>query len=260
MVHPGNLGDLCSAINMTFTKIKTDLKQYIKPKKVPIYMNFFKTAKGQYGEGDRFFGIAMPHIRKVARQYKDVDFDTIKKLLESPYHEHRMTGLLILVYKFETIATPVKTGHAPSQRTSQRDIYNFYIKNIQHVNNWDLVDVTTPNIMGQYLYDHPDKKDILYSYARSNNLWKKRVAILATFRFIKHDDFADTLKIATILLHDDHDLIHKAVGWMLREVGKRDEAQLCTFLDKHYKTMPRTMLRYAIERLTQEQRTYYMKK
>ncbi len=235
---------------MSATKIKQALKQHAQPEKVPIYMNFFKTGKGQYGEGDKFLGITMPHIRSIAKQYKDVDFDVIQKFLDSQYHEHRMCGLVILVYKFEST----------KDETLKTKIYNFYVKNLRAVNNWDLVDVTTPNIVGQYLYDHPEKKDILYKYANSNNLWEKRISILATFRFIKYNDFADTLKIATILLHDDHDLIHKAVGWMLREMGKRNEVKLCRFLDKHHQTMPRTMLRYALERLTPEQKKYYMKK
>lgn len=235
---------------MSIAKIKKELNAQAIPEKVPIYMNFFKTGKGQYGEGDKFLCIPMPQIRKVAKQYKDADFNIIQKLLDSPYHEHRMCGLVILVYKFEsTDDTKLK-----------KQIYTFYIKNLRAINNWDLVDVTTPNIVGQYLYENKDKKDILYTYARSNHLWKRRISILATFRFIKYNDFTDTLKIANILLHDDHDLIHKAVGWMLREMGKRDEPRLCRFLDKHYKTMPRTMLRYALERLTPEQKKYYMKK
>ncbi len=250
---------------MSLIKIKKELKKYIQPEKVPIYMNFFKTGKGQYAEGDKFLGITVPHIREIAKKYIDVEFDVVIKLLENPYHEYRMVGLLILVYKFEDIPkasvdTKIKTGHVPSQHISQRQIYDFYIKNIKYVNNWDLVDVTTPNIVGQYLYDHPEKKYILYKFAKSNNLWKKRIAILSTFRFIKYNQFEDTLKIAEILLYDSHDLIHKAVGWMLREVGKRNHALLETFLKKYHKTMPRTMLRYALERLTPEQKKYYMKK
>jgi len=248
---------------MSFKKIQQELTSYIDKEKAEIYARFFKTGKGEYGEGDIFLGITVPHIRKIAKKYKHADFDTIKQLLESPYHEHRMTGLFILVYKFESLSK-VKTRHASShqitQNISQKKIYNFYIKNIRYVNNWDLVDTTTPHIMGAYLYAHPEKKDILYTFAKSKNLWKKRISIISTFTFIRNNDFADTLAISEILLHDHHDLIHKAVGWMLREIGKKNQKILEQFLKKYYKTMPRTTLRYAIEKFDEKKRAFYMKK
>lgn len=225
-----------------------DLTTYADAERAVHAQRFFKTGKGQYGEGDVFIGVTVPNTRKVAKQYKDLPLDEVQSLLDSDVHEKRLLGLLILTYKY-----PKATLQ------EQRLIYEFYLQNVYggNVNNWDLVDASTPNIIGEYLADKP--KDILYSLARSDNLWQKRVSILATFAFIKRGEPGDTLAIAELLLHDTHDLIHKAVGWMLREAGKRvDEKILTDFLDNHAHEMPRTMLRYAIERLSPVQKQHYM--
>lgn len=229
-----------------YKKIISELIKHQRPEKSAFMERFFKTGKGQYGEGDQFLGISMPDQRKVAKKYyKITDYNDIEKLLQSPIHEYRMAGLLLLVYKYE------KTSE------DKEKIYNFYIKHRKAINNWDLVDVTTPNIVGAYLLDK--EKDILYKFAHSKDLWERRISILATFRFIKDNQFKDTIKISKILLKDKHDLIHKAVGWMLRELGKKDLTTLKLFLKKHYKEMPRTMLRYSIERFPEEERKRYLK-
>jgi 3-methyladenine DNA glycosylase AlkD len=216
--------------------------------KAEILQWFFKTNKGQYGEGDKFLGIVVPKIRKIAKEFEDTSFDEIEKLLKSEWHEFRLTALIILVYKFK------KT----KDKKNKKDIYDFYLKNTKYINNWDLVDLTARDIVGGYLLDK-DRK-VLYKLAKSKNLWEKRIAIISTFEFIRNMDFIETIKISEILLADKHDLIHKAVGWMLREVGKRDEALLREFLDKHKTEMPRTCLRYSIEKLSEIDRKYYLKK
>jgi 3-methyladenine DNA glycosylase AlkD len=234
---------------MSYNSIIKSLKTYTSSDKAKILAGFFKTGKGQYGEGDIFIGVTVPNQRIVAKKYfVDTSFDDIQKLLESKIHEHRLTGLFILVYKFEK-----------ANVSEQRRIYTFYLKNKQCINNWDLVDTTTPQIIGAYLLNKPTERKILYKLAMSKNLWERRIAILATYTFIKYNEFADTLAIAEILLHDSHDLIHKAVGWMLREVGKKNQKVEEAFLKKHYKTMPRTMLRYAIERFDEKKKAFYMK-
>lgn len=208
-------------------------------------MSFFKTGKGEYGEGDRFLGLAVGDMRKIAKKHRDFPFDDIEKLLTSKWHEERFTGLIILVNRF---------GKADVK--GKGEVYRFYLKNIKAVNNWDLVDTTTPQIIGEYLAERP--RDILFRFAKSRNLWKRRIAILATFAFIRRGDFDDTLRIADILLDDKHDLIHKAVGWMLREVGNRSAVAEERFLKPRYKKMPRTMLRYAIEKFPEEKRKAYL--
>jgi len=214
--------------------------------KAQILQRFFKTGKGEYGEGDVFLGIIVPKQREIAKKYSNLDLDSIKKLLESKIHEHRLTGLIILTCQF-------KKG----DEKKQKEIFDFYLKNAKKINNWDLVDLSAPNILGKYLLDK--KRDLLYSLAKSENLWEKRIAIISTFEFIKNNDFSDTILISEILLNDKHDLIHKAVGWMLREIGKRDIEKEEIFLKKHYKIMPRTMLRYAIERFSDEKRQFFLK-
>jgi len=207
---------------------------------------FFKTGPGQYGEGDRFLGIRVPVLRKIARRYPNLDLPSTEKLLHSPFHEIRLTALLILVERY-------KRGDG----RVQEEIYELYLKNSEFINNWDLVDVSAPHIVGHYL-EHRDR-DILYTLARSDDLWERRIAILATFHFIRSDSFTETLKLAEILHNDEHDLLHKAVGWMLREVGKRDLDREVAFLDEHYQKLPRTMLRYAIERFPESLRQAYLK-
>lgn len=207
---------------------------------------FFKTAPGQYGYGDIFIGVTMPEQRNLARQYVELSFDEVEKLVASQIHEHRMTGLLILVYKFER-----------ETLVERKNIYNFYMSHLDSVNNWDLVDVTCDKIVGSYLFDK--NRSVLYDLLTSSVLWERRIAVVSTLYFIKHNDFDDTLRICSLLLDDSEDLMHKACGWMLREVGKRNEALLCSFLDKHVHRMPRTMLRYAIERFAEKKRQYYLR-
>lgn len=200
---------------------------------------FFKTAPGQYGAGDVFIGVTVPEQRKIARQFADLPLSDIKELLESKIHEHRFTALEILDMQFARA----------SHDSSRHDIVKFYLKNLHRVNNWDLVDTSAPYILGAWLVDKNAKhRKVLYKLVRSKNIWERRVAIVSTWMLIRNGQYTDTLAIAEILLRDSHDLIHKATGWMLREVGKRDEATLIKFLDKHASEMPRTALRYAIEK------------
>lgn len=228
--------------------IQKDLKKLARRDKANTLQRFFKTGPGQYGEGDEFIGVMVPDIRKVSQKYKDLVLKEVLELLHSSVHEERLCALLILVDQY-------KKGDAKKQK----QIFDLYLKNYKYINNWDLIDLTAPRIVGAYLTDKP--KDILYKLAQSKNLWQRRVAILATFQFIYEGKSSETIKIAKILLHDEHDLIQKAVGWMLREMGKRvDEKILLQFLDQHATVMPRTMLRYAIERLPEPKRQHYLKK
>ncbi len=231
---------------MNVIGLKGDLRKYASQQKARDLQRFFKTGRGEYGEGDKFIGVVVPDIRKIVKKYNNLPLAQIAKLLHSSIHEERLCALLILVSQYQK---------ADSQK--QKQIFNLYLKNYKYINNWDLVDLTAPRIVGAYLLDKP--RDVLYKLARSHNLWKKRIAILATFQFIYHGESADTLKISRLLLHDNHDLIHKAVGWMLREVGKRcDEKILLDFLNRNHKVMPRTCLRYAIERLPEAKRKKYL--
>lgn len=234
---------------MTANQVISELQKLANESKRQLYARFFKTGKGEYGEGDKFLGLTMPQQRTVAKKYKDLTLKEIKKLLKSKYHEHRMVGLVILTYKYPK-ASPEK----------QKEIYEFYLDNRSAANNWDLIDVTTPRIIGVYLLDKPKQRKILYKFAKSNNLWERRIAMLATSAFIWDKQFEDAINIAEILVKDNHDLIHKAVGWMLREIGKKDQKTEEKFLMKHYKTMPRTMLRYAIEKFDDKKRKFYMGK
>ena len=208
---------------------------------------FFKTGKGQYGEGDVFLGIPVPEQRKVAKKYIGLSFDELLEFLKSEIHEFRLTALLILVLKY---------GKADD--SEKEIIYNFYLKNTNFVNNWDLVDLTAPKIIGDHLVNRD--RSILFQLVKSASLWEKRIAVLASFSFIKNNDFDDAFSISKSLLYDQHDLIHKAVGWMLREIGKRDQEALEEFLMKYNKQMPRTMLRYAIEKFEEKKRKYYLSK
>lgn len=255
---------------MSVEALKKELKGKADPKKAQFLGRFFKTGKGEYGEGDMFLGgISAPEQRKIARKYQDLDLSEIQKLLESKYHEERCIALMILVWKFEKarlsggkqIATAAKGGLAMTKtgaiKENSGDIYVFYIRNIKYINNWDLVDSSADKILGKYLEDKD--KSILYKLAKSKNLWERRIAIMATFHYIKLEKPEETLKIAKILLSDKEDLIHKAAGWMLREIGKRcREETEEKFLRKYYRTMPRTMLRYAIERFSEEKRKRYL--
>jgi len=206
---------------------------------------FFKTGEGQYGEGDRFLGIRVPVLRKQVAKFRETSLGEALKLLHSTYHEERLFALLLLVDKYQI-----------GNEAEKEDVYNCYMANIRHVNNWDLVDSSAPYIVGPYLENR--EKENLISLARSENLWERRIAIISTFHFIKNGQFDTALEIADMLIGDRDDLIHKAVGWMLREVGKRDEAALKAFLKVRYKIMPRTMLRYAIERFPEAERKRYL--
>ena len=209
---------------------------------------FFKTGPGEYGYGDVFLGIRMPVIRKFAKDHgQDLSRPQIQVLIQSKYHEERMLGLIILVNQYKKVQTDKEKNSA----------YNFYIKNFKFINNWDLVDVTCPHIIGPHLIDKD--RDVLYKWARSKDLWVKRISIVTNWWFIRKNDLKDVFKISQILLQDDHDLIHKAVGWMLREAGKKDLKKLETFLQKNHQKMPRTMLRYAIERFPESKRQRYLK-
>lgn len=197
---------------------------------------FFKTGTGEYGEGDRFCGITVPALRKIASRYRDLKLSDIKKPLGSHIHEHRLVALLILVDQY-------KRADAPARER----IFDFYLANTRRINNWDLVDASARDIVGEHLVARP--RAILYKLAKSPDLWERRIAIIATHAFIRRGDLTDTFSISELLLADKHDLIHKAVGWMLREAGKQSEPQLVRFLKAHYSAMPRTSLRYAIERM-----------
>jgi 3-methyladenine DNA glycosylase AlkD len=218
------------------------------PRQAEILQRFFKTGKGEYGEGDVFLGIKVPVVRKTAAKYNDLSLKEIIELLHSKIHEHRLASLVILIEKYRKAGEKWKG-----------EIFNLYLKNLRHINNWDLTDLSAPSVIGHYLLDK-DRK-ILYQLAESKNLWERRISIIATFEFIKHGQIRDTLKIAERLVHDEHDIIHKAVGWMLREAGKRvSQAEEEKFLKKYYQNMPRTMLRYAIEKFDEKTRKFYLKK
>ncbi len=234
---------------ITAKQLQSELKRVSDSVKAKILAGFFKTGKGEYGEGDKFIGVTIPKIRKLAKLYfRTISLSEIGKIIHSPIHEERLLGLIILTYKFPRV-TPIE----------QEKIYKFYLKNLKYINNWDLIDLTADRIVGEYLKNKD--KIILIKLANSKILWHRRIAIIATFNYIKSGDATWTLKIAEILLNDHHDLIHKAVGWMLREIGKRiHPATEEKFLQKYYPVMPRTMLRYAIERFPEETRQWYLKK
>jgi len=209
------------------------------------HLSFFKCGPGQYGEGDAFLGIMVPMLRTLSKEFTPIPVAEAVTLLQSKWHEARLLALMILVCKYER-----------GDDAMRDEIYRSYLANTHRINNWDLVDASAPNIVGAYLLERD--RAPLYDLANSESLWERRIAIIATQHFIRHDDFDDTLRIAEILLDDRHDLIHKASGWMLREVGKRNQPLLERFLRKHAKQMPRTMLRYAIERFSPERRAQYM--
>jgi len=213
-----------------------------------ILSKFFKTGIGQYGEGDKFLGIKVPVQRQIAKKYSNLTLKEVQELLNSKIHEYRMTGLIILTNQYKK---------SKKEKLKQRQIFEFYMKNADNINNWDLVDVTCPHIVGDFI--QREGTEILREFANSNHLWKKRIAIVSTLALIKKKKFGDTLSISNVLLHDEHDLIHKAVGWMLREVGKQNREVLETFLQPKYKTMPRTMLRYAIEKFPEDLRKKYLR-
>jgi 3-methyladenine DNA glycosylase AlkD len=231
---------------MTVQQIKKRLKQLANKEKAEILQRFFKTGPGEYGEGDVFIGVKVPDLRKVAKDFRDIAIKNVIILLESAIHEKRLLALLMLVSKY-----------VKGNETAKKEIYKLYLKKTTFINNWDLVDVTAQHIVGDYLMDK--NKSPLYRLTKSKDLWERRIAVMATFCFIKRERYEDTLKIAKILLNDKEDLIHKAVGWMLREIGKRNMVIEEAFLKQHYKEMPRTMLRYAIEKFPEPKRQQYLK-
>ncbi len=232
----------------TMVSIEQQLQVYFNPQKKEFLPYFFKTGKGEYGEGDKFMGVVVPDIRKVAKANWNLSLKEVEKPLQSEYHECRMCALLILVEKF-------KKAKIEEER---KNIYDFYLSHTRHINNWDLVDLSARDVVGGYLKDKD--RSVLYKLADSTDLWEQRISVIATYAFIRENDFTDILTLSEKLLQHKHDLIHKATGWMLREAGKKDKTVLCQFLDQHYKEMPRTMLRYAIEKLSGEERAFYMKK
>lgn len=230
----------------TTKEIINELNKYRNEEKAAFLPRFFKTGKGQYGEGDQFIGIVVPDIRVVAKQHIDADQDTLRELLASPVHEYRMTALLILTYYY------AKHKDDPSRKAC----VDFYLSQVNAINNWDLVDLSCYKILGHWLYDKD--KQLLYDWARTDHLWRQRIAMISCMHFVKQGEFKDALAIADILQHHPHDLIHKAVGWILREVGKKDEQVLTDYLLPRYKQMPRTMLRYAIERFEEPKRKAFL--
>jgi len=231
---------------MTHNEIIDHLHSLANPEIAVHSQRFFKTGEGEYGHGDKFLGIRVPAIRQTVKQYKTASLSVAEKLLKSEYHEIRLFALLLLVARF-----------SKGSADQQEKIYRLYLRNSRYINNWDLVDSSAHYIVGAYL-DGKDKS-VLDKMARSRSLWERRIAIMATFYFIKNNQFTETLKLTKQLLGDQEDLIHKAVGWMLREIGKRDLAKEVAFLNRHYQTMPRTMLRYAVEKFNEAERQRYLK-
>lgn len=220
-----------------------------KEDKKKFYVNFFKTNKGQYGFGDEFLGVIVPVSRRIAKEnYKNIELKEVLNLLHNKYHEARALALMIMVYKYNFTKDPKE----------KEQIFKMYLDNTKYINNWDLVDLSAKDIVGGHLFDKD--RSILYTLAKSENMWENRIAIIATFYFIKENDFEDTIKISEILMNHPHHLIHKATGWMLREAGKHNEQVLLDFLDKYKNEMPRTMLSYALEKLRPKQKAFYMKK
>ena len=207
---------------------------------------FFKTGKGEYGYGDIFLGVTAPDIRRIAKKFsQEISLQELTELIRNPIHEVRLCALIILVNKYN--------------KEEPDRIYHYYLKHLNSVNNWDLVDTSAPHIIGDYLYKNPEKSKILFEFSSSENLWVRRISIVSTFAFIKNNEFNTTLEITKLLLNDNHDLIHKAVGWMMREIYKRDEGLIKRFLRQNYAQIPRTTLRYAIERMDKEERLLYLK-
>lgn len=232
---------------MTASFILNELLSVANPEKAVFLQRFFKTGPGQYAEGDVFLGLVVPLTRSIAKANKQTPLSELQLLIESKYHEARLCALLIVVEKFK------KASEAEREM-----LYEFYFRNARFINNWDLVDVTCPHVVGTYLLDKDRSR--LYELAKSDLLWEQRIAIVSTVTFIRNRQYDDTLALAEMLMMHNHDLMHKAVGWMLREVGKKDREALTDFLELHATELPRTALRYAIEHYPEEQRQYFLKK
>lgn len=282
---------------MIKSSIRKELEALANPSRATILQKYFMTGRGEYAEGDLFLGVRVPAVRKIAKKYRNLELNAVCELLTSPIHEERFLALVIMVKQFSRVGGAgtsrgaEKSGSAGTSRVtdgevgadgaeksgsvgmldgavvtqgietsdlaSRRHYYETYMAHLEYINHWDLVDTSAMHIPGAYLFDRA--RDPLYELAGSDHLWSRRVAIVSTYYFIKRDDFEDTLALAEMLLHDPHDLMHKAVGWMLREVGKRDRAVEEEFLTRTYLEMPRTMLRYAIEKFPEELRQAYLK-
>jgi 3-methyladenine DNA glycosylase AlkD len=227
------------------SRIRRDIRKVASPQRAEISQWFFKTGKGEYGEGDRFLGVTVPALRKLAREYQDLPLKDVVPILRSPWHEERLLALLILVGR-----------HARGDERTRRLVHRLYLTHIRSINNWDLVDLSAAQIVGSHL-EQVDR-GLLRRLAHSRSVWERRIAMIATYHYIRQDDFKDALVIAGLLIDDEHDLIQKAVGWMLREIGKRDRRVEERFLRKHAHHMPRTMLRYAIERFPEPLRRRYL--
>lgn len=230
---------------MTAIDAEDDLNALENPSDAAFSQRFFKTGKGQYGEGDIFIGLRVPQTRLIAKKYKDLAIDEIEKLLESPIHEHRLCAVIIMAEQAKRANDVLK-----------KSLYELYLRRTDRINNWDIVDVSCRDIVGGFLQEK--SRNPLYKLAQSTNMWERRIAIVSTWHFIRVGDLDDTFKIVEMLIEDKEDLTHKATGWMLREAGKKDEARLKDFLDKHAHHMPRTMLRYSLERLHPADKAHYM--
>jgi 3-methyladenine DNA glycosylase AlkD len=226
-------------------QLQLELQQLANSEQQAILQRFFKTKPGEYGEGDIFLGIKVPRLRQLAKKYQHLALNDIQILLHHSIHEYRFLALILLIHLYNTAE-------------EKAALVNFYLQHTEYINNWDLVDISAPKILGHYLFNQP--REVLYSLARSPSLWERRIAIIATLPFIKSQQFQDTLALSDILLLDKQDLIHKAVGWMLREVGKQNQEVVKSFLQQHYQYIPRTMLRYAIEKFDEKLRQQYLKK
>lgn len=233
---------------MITKQIINEIKSLSNPEFATHHLKFFKTGKGEYGEGDLFYGLKVPDVRKISKKYfKSINLSQIDELIKNPYHEVRLTAIVMLVLKYQKASIE-----------EQEKIYNLYLNNVNFINNWDLVDISAQHIVGAFLFQKNTQK--LWELANSNHLWSERISVLATLYFIRQGEYSHTTELSKHFLNHKHDLMHKATGWMLREVGKRDINSLHSFLEEFHKTMPRTMLRYAIEKLPQQKRIIYMKK
>lgn len=232
---------------MTAAFVLSEILSMANPEKATFLQRFFKTGPGQYAEGDVFLGLVVPLTRSIAKANKQTPLSELQLLMESEYHEARLCALLIVMEQFKK-----------ATQTERKALFDFYIKNASRINNWDLVDVTCPHVVGVYLLDKD--RSLLYELAESDNLWEQRIAMVSTVTFIRNREYTDTLALAERLMTHTHDLMHKAVGWMLREVGKKDRATLTDFLEQYATQLPRTSLRYAIEHYPEEQRQYFLKK
>jgi 3-methyladenine DNA glycosylase AlkD len=231
------------------TSVITEITDLADDYRSQVYNSFFKTGQGEYGYGDNFLGVTVPYLRKITKKYyQSISLLEIQALLENDYHEIRFCALTMLVYQYQ------KANILDEKEV----IIKFYIQNLEYLNNWDLVDVTAPKILGQHILENYPAKNIIYELSKSDDMWSQRIAIMSTFPLIKHGIFDDFLYLANLYLVSKHDLIHKAVGWMLREMGKVDYAELIKFLDLNADMMPRTMLRYSIEKLPEDKRQYYL--